>query len=269
MQERPSWLPEDVDLEKPSAARCYDYFLGGAHNFASDRELGRQTEQRVPIIRDIAQNNRAFLRRLVRYCLDRGVRQFLDIGSGIPTVGNVHELVQQVDPTIPVIYVDNEPVAVAHSLTMLEGNDYATILHADFNDGEAILDAPETQRLFDFSQPIAVMAVALLHFVPDSQQPKETIHRLYERLAPGSYFGLSEAASEPHPDLSAPVVEMYAKTTNPLVLRSRDEIGELLSDFELQEPGIVYVPEWHPEAPEDVPEDPSTSLIWGGLGRKV
>lgn len=269
MEQRPDWLPNDVDLEKPSAARCYDFYLGGAHNFAADRELGRQVLELVPNVGEIAQNNRAFLRRAVRYCLDQGIRQFLDIGSGIPTAGNVHEIVQQVDPDARVVYVDNEPVAVAHSRSILKGNERATVVQADLVDVEAVLDAPETQQMLDFSQPVAVMMVALLHFVPDEQQPREVIDRYYERLAPGSFLGFSHVTDDAYPEGIEAIKRLYENTTNPVTVRSREEVAALLSKFDLVEPGVVWVPEWHPDSPEDVGDEPEKSIVYGTVGRKV
>ena len=160
--ERPSWAPEDIDLERPSVARVYDFYLGGSHNFAVDRELGRRVIETFPLLPKTLQENRAFLRRAVRFCVEAGIRQFLDIGSGIPTVGNVHEVAQQVDPTIKVVYVDIDPVAVAHSRAILKGNEYATAIRADFRQPEVILSHPELQRLIDLRQPVALLLVALL-----------------------------------------------------------------------------------------------------------
>lgn len=263
-----SWVPEDVDLTRPSAARTYDFLLGGAHNFASDRDLGRRIIERVPDVRDCAVANRTFLRRAVQYCLDQGVTQFLDIGSGIPTSGNVHEIAQRADPAARVVYVDNEPVAVAHSQSILEGNDRATIIRADLEDIDAVL-SPEALGLLDLDEPVAVMMVALLHFVPDSQRPKEILRSYSERLAPGSLLALSHVTADVYPERTGAIIDLYAESTNPLVQRSRAELEGLMSDFELVSPGVVHVPEWRPDSPEDVGEDPARSLVHGVVGRKV
>ncbi|MEV0086068.1 SAM-dependent methyltransferase [Saccharopolyspora sp. NPDC050642] len=267
--QRPDWIPEGVDLEKPSAARCYDFYLGGAHNFAVDRELGRKVMEVVPNVQEVAVNNRAFLRRAVRYCLDQGVRQFLDIGSGIPTAGNVHEIAQAVDPGTRVVYVDNEPVAVAHSRSILGDNKNATIVQADLVDVEDVLDAPETQRLLDFSQPIAVMMVALVHFVPDGSKPREVIRHYYDRLPAGSYLGFSHVTGDHYPEGVQGLVELYKSSTNPVTLRTRDEVAGMLDDFEIVEPGVVYVPDWRPDTEDDVWENPERSIVYGAVGRKV
>ncbi|SFS30794.1 SAM-dependent methyltransferase [Saccharopolyspora flava] len=269
MEQRPDWLTEGVDLDKPSAARCYDFYLGGAHNFAADRELGKKVLEVVPNVKEVALNNRAFLRRAVRYCLDQGIRQFLDIGSGIPTAGNVHEIVHAVDPQARVVYVDNEPVAVAHSRSILDGNDNATIVQADLLDVPGVLEAPETQRMLDFSQPVAVMMVALLHFVPESARPREIIRQYHDKLAPGSFLGFSHVTGEEFPEGVQGLVNLYENSTNPVTLRTRTEVAELVSDFELVEPGVVYVPEWRPDSPEDVGDRPEESIVYGLVGRKA
>ncbi|MER7078044.1 S-adenosyl methyltransferase [Saccharopolyspora kobensis] len=269
MQQRPDWAPEGVDLEKPSAARCYDFYLGGAYNFEVDRELGRKVMEVVPNVQEIAINNRAFLRRAVRYCLDQGVRQFLDIGSGIPTVGNVHEIAQAADPESRVVYVDNEPVAVAHSRAILGDTERATIVQADLLDVEGVLDAPETRRMLDFSRPIAVMMVALVHFVADSSNPREVIRRYYERLPAGSYLGFSHVTGDHYMEGVQGLVKLYEDSINPVTLRTREEVAELIGDFEIVEPGVVYVPDWRPDTEEDVWEQPERSIVYGAVGRKV
>lgn len=269
MNQRSDWLPTGVDLEKPSAARCYDFYLGGAHNFEVDRELGRSVMQVVPNIQEVARDNRAFLRRAVRYCLEQGITQFLDLGSGIPTAGNVHEIVHAVDPNARVVYVDNEAVAVAHSETMLEDVPNATIVHADMLDADKVMDSPEAARLLDFSKPIAVMMVAVIHFVNWEARPREIIRRYQERLAPGSYIGFSHITGDDYPEGTHGLVQLYESSSNPGTLRTRREVADLLADFELVDPGVVYAPEWRPDSPEDVGDAPEQSILYAALGRKV
>jgi O-methyltransferase involved in polyketide biosynthesis len=259
-----SWIPKDVDLTRPSAARTYDFLLGGAHNFASDRDLGRRIIERVPDVKECAVANRTFLRRAVQHCLDQGITQFLDIGSGIPTSGNVHEIARDAR----VVYVDNEPVAVAHSQSLLQDNDRATIVRADLRNTDEVL-CPEALALLDLDQPVAVMMVALLHFVPDSEHPEEILRSYYERMAPGSYLALSHATGDVYPERIGAVIDLYAESTNPLLQRSCGEVEALLADFELVDPGVAHVPEWHPDSPEDIGDDPARSLVYGCVGRKV
>lgn len=269
MTPEPTRAYDDVDTTIASAARAYDYYLGGAHNFAVDRELAQKVLRRVPDMKDMAVANRAFLRRAVRYCADQGIRQFLDIGSGIPTAGNVHEIAQASAPGARVVYVDNEPVAVSHSKTILEDNENATVLRGNLEDAGSILEHPDTRRLLDFDEPVALITVALFHFVPDSAAPRELIRTFHERLAPGSYLCLSHATGDHYPDEINGLIELYKDSSNPLIARSRQEVAELMADFELVEPGVTYVPEWHPDSPEDVGQDPARSIVYGGVGRKV
>lgn len=265
----PNRLPSDVDLQKASAARCYDYYLGGSHNFEVDRELARKVEGRVPHVKPLAQDNRAFLRRAVRYCLNQGIRQFLDIGSGIPTVGNVHEIAQELDPESRVLYVDNEPVAVAHSRTILEGNDRADVVQADLTEVDGILGSEQATRLLDLDRPIAVMMVALLHFVPDSADPAEIIRQYHDRMVPGSYLGFSHLTQDNYAEFTRSLVDLYVDSSNPLTARTHGEVGKLLEDFELVDPGLVYVPDWRPDTEEDRWQDPARSLVYGAVGRRV
>ncbi len=269
MDQQHNALSKDVDMETASAARCYDYYLGGAHNFAVDRELAQKAEAQVPFVRALAQDNRAFLRRAVRYCLGRGIRQFLDLGSGIPTVGNVHEIAQDVDPEARVVYVDNEPVAVAHSRTILDGNDNADVVQAGVEDVDYVLDSPEVKRLLNFDEPVAVMMVALFHFVPESMRPAEIVRHYHDRMAPGSYLGFSHLTDDDYPDYMRTAIDLYKDSSNPLAPRSLDRVTELMKDFEHVDPGVVYVPEWHPETEEDRWEDPSRSLLYGVVGYKT
>ncbi|WP_428964408.1 SAM-dependent methyltransferase [Micromonospora fluostatini] len=255
-------------MERPSVARMYDYYLGGSHNFAADRAAACAMMAAVPDAPLMAQANRAFLRRAVQFLVDAGVRQFLDIGSGIPTVGNVHEIAQRAAPDARVVYVDVDPIAVAHSREILAGNDRATALQEDLRRPERILAHPEVTRLLDFSQPVAVMIVAMLHFVPDSERPAEILRTLRDALAPGSYLVLSQVS----PDLRGGTPEqdeaerVYQSTDNPLWFRGRDELTALFAGFELVEPGVVWVPEWHPETPEAA-EHAEQAVFMGGVGR--
>ena len=266
--ERPSWAPQNVDLERPNAARIYDYLLGGACNFEQDREFANKFLQILPGAEMAARYNRAFLRRAVRFCVEQGVRQFLDIGSGIPTVGNVHEIAQAMDPECRVLYVDNEPVAVAHSELMLEGNERAAILQADLCDPKTILNSESAARLLDFDAPLALLMVAVLHFIPDSAQPHSAIAQYLDAVAPGSLFVLSHGIADRRDEEPAEVNRLYQRTTNPGVFRSRAQILALTAGTELVEPGLVWAPLWRPDSSERMAEDPQASLVLAGIGRK-
>jgi hypothetical protein len=267
-EQLPEWAPAGVDLTKPSAARMYDYYLGGAHNFAVDRELAGKALALVPDGQLIAQANRAFLHRAVRYLLSQGIRQFVDIGSGIPTAGNVHEIAQKADPEARVLYIDHDPIAVAHSELILRDNPGARVLEADLRRPQDILDAPILTELLDLSQPVAVLMVSVLHFVSDSDRPQETIARFHDLLSPGSYLVISHGTGEGRRSESAQVKKLYASTSTPLTYRSREQIAALFEGWDLIEPGVVWVPEWRPDWPDDVGLDPASSTVAAAVGQK-
>ncbi len=264
---RPDWAPESIDIERPSVARMYDYYLGGSHNFAADRQAAQAMIAAVPEAPLMAQANRAFLRRAVHFLLNAGIRQFLDIGSGIPTVGNVHELAQRSAPDSRVVYVDVDPVAVAHSRAILDGNDRAVVLREDLRRPEQILEHPDLRNLLDFSQPVAVLIVAVLHFVPDSDDPAGILRTLREALAPGSYLVLSQATDDGRTTAERQDAnQVYQRTDNPLIVRTRAELTTLFDGFDLVDPGVVWVPRWRPE-PADNLDDSERAVFIGGMGR--
>lgn len=267
--ERPAWAPREVDLSRPSAARVYDYYLGGSHNFAVDRAMAEEAIRLWPDLPLIMQANRAFLRRAVKHLVQAGVRQFLDIGSGIPTVGNVHEVAQGADPSCRVVYVDSDPVAVAHSRVILAGNDRATIVQADMRVPEQVLDHPETRQLIDFSQPLAVLMVAVLHFVPDSDDPAGIVARYREAMPLGSYLAISHATRDGQPRQALEHQELYQRNSTPIHMRSREEILPFFAGFDLLEPGLVFLSQWRPESPEEVGDRPERFSGFAGVGRKV
>lgn len=266
--ERPNWAPESIDLERPNAARIYDYLLGGAANFAQDRAFGDKLLEVMPQARPAARLNRAFLRRAVRYCVESGIRQFIDVGSGIPTAGNVHEIAQRMDPSCRVLYVDNEPVAVTHSELMLRNNDQAASMRADLVEPDTILGSDAARRLIDFAEPVAVLMMAVLHFIPDSSAPHAAVARYVSAMAPGSYLVLSHGVELPSSDQADEVEELYQRSANPGVRRSPADVARFFTGLELVEPGLVWTPQWHPEHPDDVGEHPEASLVYAGVARK-
>ena len=259
------WRPSEVDIERASAARMYDYYLGGSYNFEVDRVKAEEVLTVLPEARTFARQNRHFLRRAVQYGIERGIRQFLDLGSGLPTAGNVHEIAQRAVPDARVVYVDNEPVAVTHSLDILEHNPYTTCIQEDITRSNSVLHHPETLRLIDFSEPLMVLMCAVLHFVPDYQRPAEVVRAYSDALAPGSYLALSHATATDYPDRLSHVIEIYRHTQNTAHLRSRSEITAMLAPFEhLVFPGVVYTPQWRPEHWADI-GDPAQSLAFAAL----
>ncbi|MEV0678009.1 SAM-dependent methyltransferase [Actinosynnema sp. NPDC050436] len=262
MGERP-----DIDLTRPSAARVYDYYLGGAHNFAVDREMARQAIGMWPELPLIMQANRAFLRRAVEHCSARGVRQFLDLGSGIPTAGNVHEVARAVDPGARVAYVDNDPIAVTYSKSIL-GDDPQTIaVQEDLRHPDAVLAA--ARDLLDLSQPVAVMMVAVLHFVTDEDGPADVVAAYRDAMAPGSHLVVSHATRDGQDDQADSHQDLYRqRTATPMTMRSHDQVRALLAGFDVVEPGVVHLPLWRPTSPEDVDEHPERFAGLAAVGRK-
>ncbi len=270
MVEDPARVPSRVDKIAPNAARVYDYWLDGAHNFATDREMANKVQQAMPGIRDAVRIQRSFLRRAVLFMVDSGIRQFLDIGSGIPTIGNVHEIAQRADPGCRIVYVDRESVAVAHSELLLAGNDRAVAIQANLRDVGDILDHLKTNRLLDLDQPIGLLMLLLLHFVPDSWDPASIVARYRDRLAPGSYLALSHCTSDANPPGWAEVVQLYQHTPEPLYPRSHHQVLRMFAGLELIEPGLVGSGLWRPSGPGDTSTDAEmNTIIYGGVGRKL
>jgi len=248
----------------------YDYFLGGSHNFPIDRQAAEAIKRVYADFPLLLHANRAFLRRAVDFLAARGVQQFLDLGSGIPTVGNVHEIAERAAPESRVVYVDIDPIAVAHSELLLRGNPRATVIQADVRQPEVILHHREVQRLLDFDRPLAVLLVALLHFVTDDEEAYALVRQLREALPSGSYLVISHASSEGMPaEQNVQLERLYGQTSNPVKTRSRQEIARFFDGLELVEPGVVFFPLWHPESPDDLfLQQPSRSSGYAGVGRK-
>ncbi|MEU6390569.1 SAM-dependent methyltransferase [Streptomyces sp. NPDC046939] len=269
--DRPAWAPQGIDISVPSVSRIYDYYLGGSHNFEVDREAARRAMEFLPGLPKIMQANRAFMRRAVRYAVDEGITQFLDIGSGIPTFGNVHEVAQRASPGARVVYVDHDPVAVAHSRAVLDGNPDTAVVAADLRKPRDILRSPELTGLLDLDRPVALLLVAVLHFIEDADDPYGAVAALGEALAPGSLLIITHATYEGMPipeEQAGQAVDVYRDDVrNPLVMRDREQIGRFFEGYEVVEPGIVPMPVWRPQtAPED--EDPFTFAGYVGVGRK-
>jgi hypothetical protein len=267
MSERVSWVPEGVDTGRPSAARLYDYLLGGGHNFAADRALAEKFLKAQPNARTIARLNRAFLRRAVLVMIDEGIRQFLDLGSGIPTVGNVHEIARKAAPEAHVVYVDFEEVAVAHSQLILEGDPRATIIQEDMTRPDAVLRSAQHSGLIDFSQPVGVLTAGVFHFVPPEADPNAVVAAYRDAVPAGSYLAVSQFTQDLQPEEMAGIVEVMKKSQNPMYPRTKSEIEALFSGFELVEPGIVPTPLWRPEGTNT--DDPDKAGIYAAVGRKL
>jgi O-methyltransferase involved in polyketide biosynthesis len=266
-------------LDRPSAARIYDYFIGGGTNYAIDREFARTVRQRIPLIGEYCKTSRQFLGRAVRHCAELGVRQFVDIGSGLPTAGNVHEVADQARPGFDsrVLYIDNEPVALAHSTLLLAdtadpGRHKAIV--ADFLRPEDLWERVAESGIIDLRTPIALVINAVLHFVRDNEKPDALLDFYRQRLAPGSLLVLSQMTHENPRDEDerralADLVAYYDETTNPAQLRTTAEFARFFGDWEMLDPGLVYAPAWHPDSSTLFAEVPSQSRVLGGVARKT
>jgi len=262
----PGPAPEGVETDKPSVARLYDFFLCGHHNYAADRELGRRLLQAEPNARYIVAQNREFLGRAVSYLTRAGIQQFIDLGSGIPTQENVHEIAHSCDPEARIIYVDNDPGVVAHSKHLLRGNPLATVINADLRQPETVLRHPEVRRLIDLDRPVGLLMITVLHFIPDSAGPYDIVSRFSQALAPGSYLAITHATHEAAPDTAAEVVDLYKNAESSAYTRSYEEIGRFFDGFGPVGPGLVYMPAWRLD--DVVPADPERAWFYAGVGRK-
>jgi SAM-dependent methyltransferase len=270
MTGEPDWVPPGVDTKRANVARVYDYWLGGTHNFLADQDLGRAIAAVEPKVRAFARSGRDFLGRAVRFLGEAGISQFLDVGSGIPTEGNVHEVAQQADPDARVVYADIDPVAIAHSKAILAGNENAAIIDADLREPEKILASRVIGRLIDPGQPTGLLLVAVLHFIADADDPWRVVATLRDALAPGSYLVLGHATDESSkPDVAQAAEKVYNRSVSTQIhMRSRAEILRFFDGFDLVEPGLAFPPLWRPDSPGDGPSDPSE--VWGlaGVARK-
>jgi SAM-dependent methyltransferase len=261
---KPDWVPPEVDTKRANVARVYDYLVGGTHNFLADQDAGRAIIAVEPNARAIFQANRAFLGRAIRFLAAAGIRQFLDIGSGIPTEGNVHEVAQQAAPDARVVYADIDPVAIAHSKAILNGNPGATVIEGDLRAPQTILARAADTGLIDFTQPVALLLIAVVHFIQDDEDPWRIVGVLKDALAPGSYLAMTHGTEEGKPEVAHAAEKVYQRAiTADLRMRPRTDILRLFDGLKLIEPGLVTSPQWHPESPADLPEDPGK--FWGGL----
>ncbi|WP_373297022.1 SAM-dependent methyltransferase [Streptomyces brasiliensis] len=270
MVEQPS---QEIDPSVPTAARMYDYYLGGKDNYAADRAAVEELDKVVPSTRRLAINNRRFLQRVVGTLVkDYGIRQFLDHGSGLPTQNNVHQVAQSIDPTAHVVYVDNDPMVLVHGRALLEQDDRTAVIHADMRDTDLIFSHSETQRLIDFSQPVAVLFNSVMHCIPDSDTdgPLALARRVKERLAPGSIMLMCQLVSE-DPEVRKFVTDFMDQATqgNWGRVREEEDVAQLFEGLEILEPGLVEVSTWRPDT-EVAPRQLTHEWIeFGGVGRIV
>ncbi|MFB9237316.1 SAM-dependent methyltransferase [Plantactinospora siamensis] len=262
--------PVDLRTDYPHPARVYDYLLGGKDNFAADRAAAEKGLQANGNSRVPPRENRAFLARAVRYlAAEGGIRQFLDIGTGIPTAPNVHQVAQQVDPTARVVYVDNDPIVLSHARALLTGTEQGRTeyLDADLRDVDGILGSPRLRKVIDLDQPVGLLLIAILHFVGDSDQPYEIVRRLLDALPSGSYLALSHLTGDFEPAAWEKIAEIYRLQGVTMRVRPRAEIERFFDGLELVEPGLQVVTHWRPDADAEPPSDAAVS-VYGAVARK-
>lgn len=266
---RPEWAPTTIDLNVPSAARVWDYFLGGSHNFAVDRRVADAAIAMKPDMPELARSVRIFLRRAAEEIAQAGVKQFLDIGSGIPTVGAVHEVARAVHRDATVVYVDHDPVAVAHSQAMLRDDPHAFAVRGDLRAPKDILTDEQVRAVLDFDQPIGLLLCGVLHFVPDEYDPPDIISTLRGALAPGSFMAVQHATNDAQPAETIAMLEMWnANSPEPMYWRSRQEISGMFNGFDLVQPGVVFLPLWRPGLREHDEPHPERFASYAAVGRK-
>jgi SAM-dependent methyltransferase len=264
--------PLDLQTDRPHPARVYDYLLGGKDNFAADRAAAEQGIKANPASRTPPRENRAFLRRAVRFlAAERGIDQFLDIGTGIPSAPNVHHVAQEVNPAARIVYVDNDPIVLAHARALLtstpEGR--TEYLRADLRDVDAILGSPELRETLDLGRPVGLLLIAILHFIGDEDDPDTIVARLLSALPPGSHLVLSHLTGDFAPQAWEHVAAIYRRTGVTMQVRSRERIAGFFSGLELADPGLELVNRWRPDGPDPdgEPTDAEVS-VYGAVARK-
>ncbi|WP_330283928.1 SAM-dependent methyltransferase [Streptomyces sp. NBC_00588] len=261
--------PPTIDTSRPHPARMYDWYLGGKDNYPVDEAMGRQMlalDPRVPVM---ARVNRAFMHRTTRWLAEHGVRQFLDVGTGIPTEPNLHRIAQEIAPEARVVYCDNDPIVLAHAAALLKGTDEGVTeyLQADVRDPDAVLAG--ARATLDFDRPVALSLIALLHFVSDEDGAHELVGRLLSQLPSGSYLVASHATADFTPEESRAATEKLKAAGVTLALRSREEFTRFFDGLELVEPGVEVPHLWHPELGDPVPgQDDGVIPGYGAVGRK-
>jgi hypothetical protein len=256
-----------IDPNTPNVARIYDYWLGGKDNFAADRATAEKLLEIVPEARSTARANRDFLGRAVRFLAESGIRQFIDLGTGLPTQANVHEMAHEIVPGARVVYVDYDPVVVVHAQALLASDDTTAIVEGDVREPEKIIEHHELRALIDFDEPVAVLMVGILHLITHDEDPYRIVAGFRDAMVPGSYVAICHVTADPRPEAEAPVMRLYQHATAPMVPRSHEQIRRLFDGFDLVEPGLVYAPQWRPDWTGE-PVDPVTSFVLAGMGRK-
>lgn len=263
----PDGSSSEIDIDRPSMARVYDYFLGGSHNFAVDRAMAEQVLAARPDTPQVVQQNRMFGRRAVEFMVAAGIVQFIDIGSGIPTAGNTHEIAAARNPDIRVVYVDIDQVALAHSAQLLREDPTAIVIDQDLRDPVTLLADPDLNAMLDLRRPVGILATAVVHFLRDEDDPAAIFAVLRGGVAPGSYFAITSVTSDDNSETASAVGGAYRRAGDTMHFRTHDEIAELFfAGLDLVPPGLVRVPLWRPVSREDAGEAPERYPGYGGVG---
>ncbi|PTB68601.1 DUF574-domain-containing protein [Trichoderma citrinoviride] len=261
--------PRGIDVSRPSVARMYDFYLGGKNNFESDRAAVAAVKQALPNIFEIAAEGRHFLRRVIRYMCFQGIEQFIDIGSGLPSADNTHQVAQRVNPNARVVYVDIDDAAVIQGRQILNGDPSTAFIQGSVLELEPILNHPETRNLIDFSKPVGVVMMGLLHFF-DIPTDRAILKQLHEDLAPGSLVGFSHGVLDyQNENAIKEVLDAYARTPTPLIMRTMDDIKKIMEGYLAVEPGLVLMHDWKMDMAEEGEPEPPRTLIWAGTVLRI
>jgi trans-aconitate methyltransferase len=273
MTEAPQ-VPPGIDPDTPSPARLYDYYLGGVDNFRADRDAAESIRARMPELADAAWANRGFHQRAARWMAEAGIRQFLDIGAGLPTQNNTHQAVQGVAPDARVVYVDNDPLVRVHANALLTGEGRTKFITGDLRDPEGVLNHPQTRELLDFGQPVGLLMTAVLHFVADGSDPYGLVRRYLAELAPGSYLALTHITADQKPPAAVQaILDIYANATEQIHMRTRAEVQRFFDGLELippypdAAPAVTYVGEWGAED-ADLADSDGSRWSYGAVARR-
>src|SRR5579864_1182594 len=263
-----NWAADQVSLDRPNVARMWDYYLGGFHNFAIDRQAAENAMRLYPDMPLVARTTRSFLRRAMRFLLEQGIEQFLDIGSGIPTAGNVHEIAHGVNPEARVVYIDVDPVVVSHSQAILRGITNAVAIQADARHPDELLHREAVLDGLDWRRPIGLLTIAIFHFVADDTEVRNILRVLRAAIPNGSYLVLTHATADGvDASLARQGEQNYERANVPLHFRAHAQIVPMFEGFDLVEPGVVYLPLWRPDPEEELVSEPERSANYAGLGR--
>jgi hypothetical protein len=265
------WVPTDLKTHIPHPARIYDYLLGGKTNFAPDRKAAESGIAAAPEVRDIARANRDFLVRAVRFlAAEQGIRQFIDIGTGIPTSPNVHEVAQAIDPDVRAVYVDNDPIVLVHARALMAGPGHGatTVVQADLREPAAILANPNLTAVIDFSRPVGILLISVLHHIADADDPAGIVAQLVAPAASGSFLVLAHLGEDLRPEKSAAVAGAASKVAVTLIPRRRDQILGFLNGLDLVEPGLVQIPLWRPDGKQTADVNPERVWSYAAVARK-